>query len=292
MVGSNNLNNPTIVEGKQSGISNNSDLQTFSNNVNGGSLFVSDKVEKRMEKKDRIYKYIPIDHFLSSFHKKEIYLASPYKWDDPFEVKYIEMLKQKKDSGSMGELNVFATCFSCSTDNEEALWKVYTSSGDNFVRLAIKYSKLRDQLINNKQETYLTAINYQSRTNILKEKYIGNELYEKGLLEKELFLNNFSLKQNAYKYENEIRLCAFGKKDDYMLIHHFGWKDVIETITFPPYAKDNNRGLYDIYHYYLIEKLGFKDTQILMSRLYDKNKTRMQTKYKLKYELKYERWRL
>lgn len=69
-----------------------------------------------------------------------------------------------------------------------------------------------------------------------------------------------------------------------MKIEDFDWKTAIKSITFPPFACDNgNRGLYDVYHYYLTNKLGFEKNQILMSRLYDKKMKSMTTMYKLKY---------
>lgn len=243
------------------------------------NIFLSSEIDEYMAKQGVIYKYIPIDNFLRSFHEKIIYLSSPYKWEDPYEVKYLEWLKNNTSvSGDLRQLNVFAMCFAKSLVNEEASWKVYKNYGENFVRLAIDRRKFVYQLRRNEEKAYLTDVVYKSRKEILEDVYIMRECSVK-----ELFLQNFSMKQLAYKYEKEIRLCAFGGETDHLLIHDFDWKETINSITFPPFTMGKDRGLYDMYHYYLTNRLGFTDNQIRMSRLYDKNEDKMTSIYRPKY---------
>lgn len=252
-----------------------SNLQTFEDY---GNVFVSDKIQKSV--KNVIYRYMPIDNFLNFFYGQYIYLVSPSRWDDTYETKYIEWLK-KTGNGyeSLRKLRVFAICFSTTLNSEEASWKVYKSSGDNIVRIAIDYGCFLRQLRQiSYSKLYLSAVNYQTRYEINEEKPMDGECSAE-----ELFVHNFSLKQNAYEYEKEIRLCAFGGDEDHLLLNGFDWKKAIRTITFPPHNKGRYRGLYDMYHYYLTDKLGFDSNQILMSQLYDNEQEDVETVYHPQY---------
>lgn len=116
----------------------------------GNPKIIAQKIEE-----DKIYKYLPIRHFLSSFFRNEIYLANPNTWPDPFEQNYQSTVETMKVTNNemmeeiMGKIRgyyPFATCFASGLKNEQASWNAYIKGNTPVIRVAIDYQKFLKEL--------------------------------------------------------------------------------------------------------------------------------------------------
>lgn len=274
------------------------EIQNFSDFNKEKKLRISNKLKKVLDhsgKKGSVfYKYFKTENLLKSLVENSLYLASPSQWDDPFETKYMKSLEtiapqDEKDTSTLKEYSVFATCFKgySGIANEEAAWKIYMSGSESLVRVEIDAKKLCGALCNStfgEGKLYLSKMVYKSRNDIVTPEAISGsvKLDNEEALE-DLFINNFSLKRNAYKYEEEVRVSLIkkgGKDIDHMILSNFNWDGVIKRITLQPLnprqPQYEEKRLRNILTYYKIKDAN-SDMKICKSNLYDSNEEEEET---------------
>ena len=275
------------------------EIQNFSDFNKEKKLRISNKLKKVLDhsgKKGSVfYKYFKTENLLKSLVENSLYLASPSQWDDPFETKYMKSLEtiapqDEKDTSTLKEYSVFATCFKgySGIANEEAAWKIYMSGSESLVRVEIDAHNLCLALCNSNFEgnkLYLSKMVYKSRNDIVTPEAISGSVKldnEEEALE-DLFINNFSLKRNAYKYEEEVRVSLIkkgGKDIDHMILSNFNWDGVIKKITLQPLnprqPQYEEKRLRNILTYYKIKDVN-SNMEICKSNLYDSNEKEEET---------------
>lgn len=295
---------------KEKLIENSNDFQDFRNFLGSEKLRISNKLkivsDLRGKRRTVFYKYFKTENLLRSLAEHTLYLASPSSWDDPFETKYMDSLDtivpQKKEvTSALKEYSVFATCFKGESEkvNEEAAWKIYMPANGCIVRAEIDAYELCYALCNSifdEGYLYLSKMNYRLRKNIVTPTPISDPNIntqkqeseeERNLKLRDLFINNFSLKRNAYEYEEEVRVSLIrngGKDIDHILLSSFNWDSVINKITLQPLNPNKpqyeEKILRNIATYqkikYLIPKM-----EIYKSNLYDSNEESEETKINL-----------
>lgn len=277
-------------------MSNSKDFERYKNS---NKLRISNELKFRKTVNPKcLLKYIQTDYFIESLAKKTLYLSSPSKWDDPFETKYMDSLdlikdQCEKDKETLKNFSVFATCFKRKDNNKESNehvgWNSYLHEGESVVRLEIDTNKLCDALLDSHFENgtlYLSSMNYQKRKDIVKPTRINYNIPTESddYRLQDLYINNFSLKQKAYEYEDEIRLSLISDNrhiEDHVLLNNFDWNKVIISITLQPLNKkslsfkeslDKNISTYQQIRY-----LINKDIPLFRSNLYDSNEIEMVT---------------
>lgn len=276
-----------------------SNFQVFKGYNNSNKLRISNELEFRKTVNPKcLLKYIQTDYFIESLAEKTLYLSSPSKWDDPFETKYMDSLdlikdQCEKDKETLKNFSVFATCFKRKDNNKESNehvgWNSYLHEGESVVRLEIDTYKLCDALLDSHFENgtlYLSSMNYQERKNIVKPTKIGYDISKESndYRLQDLYIKNFSLKQKAYEYEDEIRLSLISDNchiEDHVLLNNFDWNKVIISITLQPLNKkylsfkeslEKNISTYQQIRYWIN-----KDITLYRSNLYDSNEIEMVT---------------
>lgn len=270
-------------------------FQKFSDFTGAKKLRISNKLKEELDQRGEtvFYKYLKTENLLKSLAENSLYLASPSQWDDPFETKYMESLgtiapQAEEDTSRLKEYSVFATCFKGDSGiaNEEAAWKIYMSGSESLVRVEIDAHNLCLALCNSNFEgkLYLSKMVYKSRNDIVTPEAISGsvKLDNEEALE-DLFINNFSLKRNAYKYEEEVRVSLIkkgGKDIDHMILSNFNWDGVIKRITLQPLnprqPQYEEKRLRNILTYYKIKDAN-SDMKICKSNLYDSNEEEEET---------------
>ena len=204
-------------------------------------------------KNELIFKYLPIRHFLSSYFRNEVFLANPNTWPDPFEQNYRTHIKNKQDGGEdkddfqeLRDYYPFATCFASELINEQASWNAYVKGNEPVVRVAINYDNFLNELSKYKcgenERIYISKMEYKQRGFILTPQPLERNDEEYNW--RDLYIRNFSLKQNAYEFEGEIRLTLLTSIDEQDKSSHcltgINWLKFIDHITLPPVFGGND----------------------------------------------------
>ena len=222
----------------------------------GNPKIIAQKIEE-----DKIYKYLPIRHFLSSFFRNEIYLANPNTWPDPFEQNYQSTVETMKVTNNemmeeiMGKIRgyyPFATCFASGLKNEQASWNAHIKGNTPVIRVAIDYQKFLKELskcsCGEKEFLYISKMEYKSRNQILTPEPLIDDNNEYDL--KDLYIRNFSLKQEAYEFEGEIRLTLLTDVSEegrsFRVLTGINWKNFIHHITLPPVFGGNDEAVFTL----------------------------------------------
>lgn len=163
----------------------------------------------------KVYKYMTIETFLVSLYAKTWRFFEPNKWNDKFEQRFY-CADYKNIGMEHMTPQLFATCVT-REKNSEAAWKVYSHGqglGSHCVQLELDIDKLRIELNKNDLKIAEMYVEYKEEKFILelhnKNKSKAYEAYFSSFSLKK-FLKLLTLKRNAYKYENEIRLFAIPK---------------------------------------------------------------------------------
>lgn len=282
------------------------DFQTFTTMDNLSKIFVSKQLLDELRSEERspirfINKYLSIDSFLKSISHRYFYLASPSKWEDPFETKYLDILDGPKmkeiGQGSkekLKEMSIYCSCMTYNdSDNEEASWKSYGENKEQIIRVSYDFDKLCEILDRATDgKIYVGKVNYKSRKDILNLNGVINESEEKNDSLEVLYVNNFCLKQEAYQYEKELRFCKIEKGDEYkkqddIIIDNVDLAPAIVRITLPPInhnkleTYESMSKNFDQIKKYLILKVLCPEASINVSNLYDSSKDEMTSELKL-----------
>lgn len=170
------------------------------------------EVAKEKKYYTTVYKYMTIEAFLVSLYAKTWRFFEPNKWNDKYEQRFY-CADYQIPGAEHATPQLFATCVT-KVKNSEAAWKVYSHGqglGSHCVQLYLDIDKLRTELKNNGLKIAEMLVEYRD------EKYIL-ELHNKDkskdyatyftLFSFEKFLKLLTLKRDAYRYEQEVRLFA------------------------------------------------------------------------------------
>ena len=285
-----------------------SGFQEFEPINDSNYVFVSKQLKKAFGKKTEgnnkgkwlVQRYFAIDKFIDSMLHRYFYMAAPRVWEDPFETKYIDYLNSElqsnispEDLNELINMSMFCVCMTYNIyDNEEASWKAYGEKKEQIVRVTYDFNRLC-AIIEKAEEKdlYIGKVDYKSRSVIL----TPNNVFEKGKKKpsnEEMFVNNFCLKQDAYKYEEELRFCKIMKGEQYKnedsyRIEGIDLTPAITQITLPPINFNKISFTEEIekkakqHIKYLLLKTICPNVPIHVSNLYDKSQVDMTSEIKL-----------
>ena len=263
-------------------------------------------ISQDVDKINTLIKYMSMDKFMDAFVGRYFYLANPAQWEDPFEMNYIESLKIDiiPNSKNLLKYKVYATCFKTKSEgkdeaNENAAWYSYIHDTSKVIRIAFRAKDLEasvDEYASLKNlHFYLAKENYIDRKEIVclhpvDKTLDGNDKFDDLNDRKDecLFIKNFVLKQNAYRYEQEVRLCLIEESEYWeksKRIEDFDWLKNIDHITLPPINIKNDPEAYkkiksNIELYRIIKYLN-RDIKVMQSNLYNTEEEEMETEIKL-----------
>lgn len=201
------------------------------------------------------YRFMPYSRVMQMFKENMIAFVSPEKWDDPYEKKYLNI----KVNGRDNLPNIACLCFKTSlNDNSAAFWNSIRKDGEPVVRLTIDlpslWNVLDDFAEENKAEIYVSSVEYVHPKTI-------NEAYKNPAIVKSKLVDSYirlmSLKRNAYKYEDELRI-------------------------FIAWEKDNVNKVYGDFEKNHVLKIGLKDCVIVKKILLDQNLSKIETAIQFK----------
>lgn len=217
-------------------------FQNFSPYKECSKIYVSDQLlcDFQKEKLKHIYKYLPIDYFIDSIIHHYFYMASPSKWEDSFEMKYLDFIasNENKENEELRNYSIFCSCMTYNnSDSEEASWNNYGDNKENVIRVTYNFDEFCKVLNDvSNEKIYIGKVDYKLRKDIVKPlPQIRNEKVKNGY--EVLYVNNFCLKQNAYEYEKELRFCVVKECDsskEELRIEYVNLLSAIEQITLPP----------------------------------------------------------
>ena len=159
-----------------------------------------------------IYKYMKLSRVLEMLGNKEITFVSPELWYDPFETKYLET-----DYSAIGYIRpqqIYCFCARADNASEEASWRMYSNSQDDpLIRLSIKVFEflnyLKEFALQNNCQIYFSKVDYNLTAMDIAGLYKPDNKYHADFFDnfdEEKYIKVMSLKRQAFKYENEIRL--------------------------------------------------------------------------------------
>ena len=275
-------------------------FQTFSLYPGTSSVMVSNRLMHEIDCRV-VQKYIPIHFFIPSITERYFYLAAPSRWDDVFELKYLDVLDRpdngfpSEDLPQLKDMSIFCACMTYNdSDNEEASWKSYNTDRDKVIRVSFDFDRLCTILDKSFDNTiYIGMVDYKPRKVILSPIRIDckNSKHDSKGLEV-LYVNNFCLKQVAYNYERELRFCIIltgpqGRASDEYKIKNVDISPSIKKITLPPinYAKlsseeSTTKKKEQALMYKQLTEIC-PNASIHISNLYDTNKEEMTSELRL-----------
>jgi hypothetical protein len=148
---------------------------------------------------------------------KEITFVSPELWNDPFETKYL-----KTDYSAIGYIRpeqIYCFCARTDNANEEASWNIYSNSQeDPLIRISLRTFHFLEYLKNYSDQhnckIYYSRVNYDLKAKDIAELYkADNEFHDRYFNDftEEKYIQVMSLKRQAFKYENEVRIFLVSK---------------------------------------------------------------------------------
>lgn len=192
-----------------------------------------------------LYRYVTYRHFIDYASNNYLTFVSPQQWQDPFERRF---LKTDYTKYNYAQPDIFCMCTTENgIENEDAAWRLYGNSQDKTLRIKINVDKLLKALNDFSSQTgfniYIGKMIYEfSRTDIEKIHTEENDFFHKQFFYEPFTDNNYlslmCLKQNAYKYENEVRFFCCKPSDDFsndLFINiPINITDVIEEVVVGP----------------------------------------------------------
>lgn len=186
------------------------------------------------EDSTKIIRYLDLTKLVSLLDSRALYLTRMDNFEDKFEGRMLSLntkfreavfdsmkrdgLKQFKifsdfdnslnDSNEYVRKHAYINCWNNFDGESVAMWKIYSELG-NGVAVVSDTSKLKESLINTKPNLYLSEVIYVNQENdIIPD---GNIIFP------------IITKQDAYKYENEIRLFHLSYSNKFSEENPFGF---------------------------------------------------------------------
>lgn len=196
--------------------------------------------------KGTLFKYMPLDRFVSSVANNEFVFVSPTLWKDPFERIYHGI-----DCSSHNYVTEEIACL-CITEksstNEDASWKAYADNGEKAVRLSINrvlfLDMLDDYASSNGYEVYIGKAQYGLEKKDIMNLYMPSNHYHNLFfphpMGRKHYLSLMTLKRSAFEYENEVRVFLVKKtipfdKGLIKIPCHYNLNGIVTDVMLSPY---------------------------------------------------------
>lgn len=254
-----------------------------------------DDVDKFINDKSVLYKYLPLENALRNLESRGIWLSNPTKWEDPFEYRFLNA-KYFDKSGIESEFpyreKIFATCLT-RDPYSEAQWNAY-SKDSLAIRFMLDTKNLLEQLskyaVKNSLSIFFGNVEYRKREDIevgclLDLKFdveAKGTIINKSIDDIDFCAHLLLLKRQDFSYEKEIRIIAIKKRpikaDGINCTYECDNKTLIKNLVVSPKVKDST---FEMLKKYIAEKYdmppktdkkGRKQPLIQRSHLYDEDK--------------------
>lgn len=172
--------------------------------------FINITREEFLENK-LIFKYMPLEHALSTLNHQYLWFANPTTWVDPFEKRFI-ITKYSDGSTFAWRDRVFCCCFTESAACE-AHWNIY-SRGEIGIECKFDRVELLNLLEQSDLRIYIGRVEYMKTSDIKKKlsQIPFNPPIAFNMRTVEHKVRLLLLKRKAFEYEKEIRIVIV-KKD-------------------------------------------------------------------------------
>ena len=256
-----------------------------------GITFLNIKnLDSFLNEKPVLYKYMPLEHALSTLENKSFWLSDPCEWIDPFEkfflkAKYLTPGGDSIDFPFLGR--AFATCITHER-HSEAQWIAY-SNDSIAIRFDIDTKELLNQLskyaTSNSNKVYFGQVEYHKRDEIMNNdlnKIVFNEnndTINRNIKDFEFCARLLLLKRQDFSYEKEVRIITCKKDKVKSPGISFGYEcennELFRSLTISPKAKKYTTEMLREYlskSFDMLPKvdiLGRPQHRVLHSRLYD-----------------------
>ncbi|MEQ9216641.1 MAG: hypothetical protein RLO17_01275 [Cyclobacteriaceae bacterium] len=242
-------------------------------------------ISAKLKKKPYIYRIELLDRFYKILDNKEIVFVRPSTWLDPLEnlIFNAQIIKNGTPYIHPVKDSIYSQCWSTEGDSY-ALWQIYTSKKNDQgefnrhygVRITTRIDKLKHFSELNKNSFYYGQMEYLWKYQL--EALPKNPRILKALKKPTLnieHLKTLLVKRKSYHYENELRL--FGIPNSSQIdpnnsdICRFKIEptELITSVRFDPAFPYSD---FRIKKEELIDKYGFKPSQITQSTYFKKNK--------------------
>lgn len=226
-----------------------------------------------------IYRYIPFQRLAQVLINKEISLARPRTWDDPFESWRINSISKNNSRNHTNIKNYFGQCWTLHY-LDDAMWSLYSKGTDGF-RIRATVGRLIESFDHSGVPYNIAKVKYLER-NKIEDYLIGNKFLSElddhfdkfslcnGDTSQECFLETakkLMIKRKGFAHEKEIRLVCYkdmsDQADDYFM-HPICPHRVIDQIVIHPRV--------NLYDYEVLKcalrRIGFRN-EIARSELHD-----------------------
>jgi len=243
------------------------------------------QLNNKLKKKPYTYRIELLDRFYRMLDNKELVFVNPDKWEDPLEniVFNAKVIKNGKLFSNPAKKKIFAQCWSYEGDSY-GIWKIYTTKeNDNGVvkrhmgiRIATKLERLKLLSEWNNGDFYYGIVKYLWKYQL--DKLPKNKKYINGLritTPNSKHIETLLIKRKSYSYEKEVRLFTIpentliDKKDKQLCRLFFKPLEFITSIRFDPGMEYKE---FKEHKKLLVNKYGFKPSQITQSTYFKKNK--------------------
>ncbi len=183
----------------------------------------------------KLYRYVTLEHFMSSVETKRIHLTNVNLWDDKWEV-ILSKLPTVNEKGerifplySFYEL-IFGQCWSLAQESD-AMWRVYSPNRTGF-RITTSVEKFK--LIGGVKRWHLGRVTYFERIEDILEKAKSNRSPFSDAL----------FKRSAFEHEREVRFLTHRdfldeyKREQSHISLPVNPSEFIEGVTIDPRADD------------------------------------------------------
>ncbi|MDO3510226.1 DUF2971 domain-containing protein [Ralstonia pseudosolanacearum] len=210
-----------------------------------------------------LYRIQSFDRVVEIFERKELYLAHPSSWEDPYESR----LKHEASNA------LFAQCWSINPQSD-AMWRIYSPD-----RLGLRVKSTRENLRAAIREGLKKdGLKYRlGDVEYLPQKELNQRLLDLAETLKESFTpataaNSLQWKRRAFEHEREVRLIAYRKEvsanPQSGLRIKIDPHELIDDILIDPRAPSE---FVDAFKFYLKNKIGFQG-EVGRSLLYAEQK--------------------
>lgn len=192
-----------------------------------------------------LYRYVSYQHFVQYVSNSYLAFISPQLWQDPFEKRFLDTDYTRY---KYTQPEIFCMCTTENgIENEDAAWRLYGNGGDKTLRIKINVDKLlyvlNEYSLISGVSIFVGKMNYEFSRKDIEQLHTGeNEFYHTQFFYEPFddhnYLSLMCLKQNAYQYENEVRLFCCrpysGLSRDLMINVPIELNDIIEEVVVGP----------------------------------------------------------
>jgi len=188
------------------------------------NLHIIDKayIKELLLSKKCLYKYLPLEHALSTLENHSFWISNPVMWPDPFESFFIKAkyMDHGVEKPYPYENKTFCTCFTQNVSSE-AQWKAY-SNNEICIELRVRPWGLILALLEYAEkypedQIFVGRVDYKYELEIAKHNLVSEIPIKKTggvkmqYSSDDMWARMFLLKRKAFEYEQELRVIIFKK---------------------------------------------------------------------------------